>query len=340
MKKAKLEKEMIGAWCLALAHLYHGGVSWGDAFVLMAEDEQEVELSQLLSSMAIQADQGASLAQVLQETGRFPEYVCGLIQVGEQTGKIEECLLALSDFYSRRSRMEKQIKTALLYPMVLLGVLMAVVLLLLVWVLPIFEDVYQQLGSQLTGLAGGLLLFGAFLRKMLPVLGALVVIVGTVVFWGSRHPKYQKKFLKLWQNEQIQEARFVQALSLGLQSGMLPQEAVSLAMGLVDADSDFQKRCQECLDQLDGGELLPVALQKAGLLGKADGRLYEYARKAGKGEEMMTQIAERLLEESELAWENRLARIEPTLIVLMSILVGTILCSVLLPLIHMIAAIG
>lgn len=348
MRKAKLEKGIIGDWCLALVHLYRSGVPWGDAFALMAEDEPEEELRDLLVHMSERADEGILLAQVLQETDLFPEYVCGLIQVGERTGRMEECLQALSDFYRKRSQTEKRLKTAMMYPLVLLSVLLAVVILLLVWVLPIFGEVYQQLGSQLTGLAGGLLFFGSLLRKCMPVVCVLMALLLAGVLLGFYHEGFQNWLLGIWHKHrggkgidgQMSQAHFIQALSLGMQSGMMPQEAVELAKGLVDSSPAFRIRLEDCVARLDAGETLPIALEKTGLLGKADGRLYEYARKAGKGDEMMAQIAERLMEDSEQALEERFARIEPTLIVLMSVLVGAILCSVLLPLIHMMSAIG
>ena len=348
MKKAKLEKENIGSLCLVLAHFYRSGVPFGDAFVLMAEDEPEKEMEQMLTFMAEKADEGFLLADIFRETKVFPEYVCGLLEVGEQTGRMEECLQALADYYTTRSNMEKRLKTALLYPMVLLAVMLAVVVLLLVWVLPVFNEVYQQLGSELTGLAGGLLLLGDFLRKWIPLFLGVAILILAIAYLAYTQDGFQKKVLGIWRKlrkrgsleEQRSQARFIQALSLGMQSGMLPQEAVELAGKLVAKDAVFQEKCEKCLKGLDEGASLPTALMNAGLMGKSDGRLSEVARKAGKGEEVLTQIGERLLEESEQAWEERMARIEPTVIVLMSILIGAILCSVLLPLIHMIASIG
>lgn len=348
MKQVRLDKEKIGAWCESLAHLYHAGIGIGDALTLMAEDEPEGEDRTLFAEMAARADEGVGLAEVFRETGKFPAYVCGLIEVGEQTGRTEECLEALAGYYGNRAKMEQQVKTALLYPMVMLAVLLAVVILLLVWVLPVFNDVYMQLGSRLTGLAGGLLLMGTFLRRAMPVLCVVIGVAMVAVFVWLYSPSWQERVLNLWYRwrgdkgiyKQWNTARFTQALAMGMQSGMLPQEAVELAAGLTTEDPAFQSRCGGCLERMDEGESMSAALQQAGLLGKADCRLLESGMKAGRGEVVMGQIAQRRMEESERAWEEKTARIEPVLIVIMSVLVGSILLSVMLPLMNIMTTIG
>ena len=91
------------------------------------------------------------------DRGRFPAYVSTLTDVGERVGRIEQTLTSLSRYYENRERMDRRMQAALLYPAMLILVLLAVAVVLLVWVLPVFNDVYAQLGTGLTGFAGSLL---------------------------------------------------------------------------------------------------------------------------------------------------------------------------------------
>lgn len=348
MKQVRLTNEDVGAVCLALAHLYHAGIGAGDALALLAEDASATDFGALFTSMSRRADEGATLAQTFREAGCFPHYVCSLLEVGEQVGKTEDTLNALSRYYQGRARMDHRLKAALLYPSVLLVVLLAVVVILLVWVLPVFNDVYTQLGSSLTGVAGGLLLLGTVLRKAMPLICIFLGLAVVFVCAMALSPKARDTLLAKWHQSrgdkgiyrQINAARFAQALSMGLSSGMTAQEAAALATLLSEGSAEFQARCKSCLARMDSGETLVIALRESELLSNAECRLLEAGVRSGSSETVMEQIASRLLEESEAALEEKTAHIEPTLVVVMSLLVGVILLSVMLPLMHIMSTIG
>ena len=348
MKQLRLNHEQIGTLCRALGHLYHAGIGAGDALALLAEDESAAEEKKLLQSMSRQADEGAALAQIFRDAGCFPDYVCNLTEVGEQVGRSEDTLNALADYYEGRARMERRVKNALLYPSVLLVVLLAVVVILLVWVLPVFNDVYARLGSSLTGLAGGLLMLGSLLRKIMPLLCVLLALAVAFVIVMAASPAARDKLLYAWRKgrgdkgvtRQINTARFAQALAMGMTSGLTDHGAVELAAGLSGGSDAFQRRCAACLDKLDEGAGLSAALRESELLSKAQCRLLEAGIRGGSGEQVMERIALRTLEESEQELENITGRIEPTVVVVLSVLVGAILLSVMLPLMHIMTAIG
>lgn len=336
-----LTKEQIAVFCRSLGHLHHAGTGHADGLALLAEDETDPKLHDLLTQMAAWADEGAALPQVCRQAACFPADVCGLLEAGEQTGRTEETLMALADYYDGRARLQRQLRTALLQPLVLTAVLLAVVVILLVWVLPVFNDVYVQLGSRLTGLAGGLLLLGSVLRKALPYLAAVLVLVVVVVSVPALRRKFRRP---RWDDRGLQRklhtARFMQALSMGLRSGMTDAEAVSLAMEPVGEAPAFRQRCEACLAAVDGGLSLPVALRESELLTAAQCRLLETARLGGTGEAAMEQLARRLLDDSSQALEERTARVEPAVVAVLSVLVGVILLSVMVPLMQIMTTIG
>ena len=348
MREFKLTNEDVGALCLSLASLLHAGIGTGDSLALMAQDEETPAFRQMLSDMAKRADEGAALSAAFRMSGCIPGYVCGLLEVGEKVGKTEQTLEALSRHYAGRGRLEKQLRAALLYPSVLLLVMLAVVMSLLMWVLPVFDDVYAQLGGGLTGVAGGLLMLGTALRKMLPALvltlGLLLAILAAVSFQPDLRQRVTTACRRVWGRRgaagKIQTARAVQALSLALSSGMTDQEAVELAMLLAGEETPVHQRCRECALYLEQGESLAAALGKAGLLSRSQCRLLEAGVRSGQGERVMAQIADHQLEESEEALEELVSRIEPTLVVITSLLVGVILLTVMLPLMHLMSSIG
>lgn len=348
MKKHQLSNDEISGVCLELSLLLHAGVSFGDALALMAEEEPQSSSHDFLLRMAQQADDGASLANVFQASCRFPAYVCALVKVGERSGRTEESLAALARYYESRAQLDRRLRTALLYPAVLLLILLIVIVVLLVRVLPVFNDVYADLGGQLTGVAGALFLLGRFLDDIMPI---LLVLLGLMLFFlalFSRFSSFRSLLLGWWRthwgdhgiSRKINTARFAQSLSMGLSSGLPLEEALSLSSHLLEDVPAAKARFQDCLSKLEQGTPLAQAMGDSGLLPRTQSRLLDLALRSGSGDSAMGQIAQHLFEESETALDEKIGQVEPTLIVIASVLVGLILLSVMLPLMHIMTAIG
>ena len=342
-----MSNEEISALSLELSLLFHAGVGTGDALALLAE-ESDSEYKPLLVSLAERVDDGASLSAALRESGQFPAYVCGLVEVGEHTGRTEEALTALSRYYENRVRLGRRVRSALLYPAVMLALMLVVIAVLLVKVLPIFDDVYASLGGRLTGVAGGLLTLGRWLDGAMPVVWVLLALAAALVIAFAASESFRSKALASWRKshgdrgvtQKLNTARLAQALSMGMASGLPLEEAVALAGGLLEDVPSAQNRCEDCRTRLENGEALSAALKSSGMLPPAQSRLLELGQRSGTADAAMEKIAGNLTEESETALDDLVGRVEPSLVLVCSVLVGLILLSVMLPLMHIMAAIG
>lgn len=345
MKNRKVTNEEISSLCLRLGSLFHAGIGTGDAFALMAEDETAPHWKARLAAMARSADEGVPLSRVLRESGLFPNYVSALTEVGERAGRLEEALGSLAAFYENRARLYRRIREALLYPAVLLGVMLAVIVVLLVWVLPIFDDVYAQLGGGLTGIAGALLCFGEALGAALPWIVGVLALIGAAAAVIAAVPTLRARVLtELGKGEKgirgkLARARFAQVMAMAVGSGMELEEALELAASLSDSEK-MKRSSAECAEAIRSGATLSEAVGGAGLLPPAECRLLDAAAKSGTTDTMMEKIAGRLLEESENALEDLTGRVEPALVLVTTLMVGLILLSVMLPLMNIMAAIG
>ncbi len=344
MKKTITNTELSGL-TMELYLLLHAGVGVGDALALL---EQEETYKDLLAGMSQQADSGAPLSACLRESGRFPAYLCGLIEVGEGTGRTEEALSALSRYYEQRARLDRRVRSALLYPAVMLVLMLLVIGVLLVKVLPIFNDVYISLGSRLTGVAGGLLALGRWLDSAMPVLWALLAAVVALCAAFALADGFRDKLLGVWRRRQgdrgvsrrINNARLTQALSMGMASGLPLEKALELSASLLSDNPAAQARCRSCCEQLDQGVSLAQAMRASALLPASACRLLELGQRSGSADMAMEKIARDLADESDAAIEELVSRVEPALVLVCSVLVGLILLSVMLPLMHIMSAIG
>lgn len=348
MRRNKLSYDELSRFSQSLAVTLHAGVGTGDSLALMAEDEKDTFLGAALAEMGRKVDGGMTLSAAMGEAKLFPAYMTGLIGVGERTGKLEEALSALARYYEQRDRMDWRIRNALTYPAILLLLMLVVIVVLLTRVLPVFEGVYASLGGQLTGLAGGLLKLGQGLNTAMPVLLVLLALVVVFVLVFALSGRVCEALAVFWRrrwgdkgiSRRQADARFAQALSMGLSSGLPLDEAMELAAALLADTPSAAERCRDCMKRLEGGEELSCALEASGVLPAKYCRLLTMGLRGGNGDMAMEEISRRLSEEADRMLESRVARVEPALVLAATLLVGIILLTVMLPLVNIMSAVG
>lgn len=348
MASKELSNFEIADLCRELALLLHSGIGAADALYLMAEEEKDPQLHSLLAEMAGFMDEGCYLHQAFQNSNRFPLYISALLRVGDEVGKTEETLNALASYYEKREKMKRQIVSSLSYPAILLLLMLIVIVVLLSKVLPVFNEIYMSLGGQLHGVAGGLLIFGQFLNKAMPVLCALLLLLLLSVALLYMHAPLRSKLLHIWQRKfgdrgiarKMNNARFAQALSMAFSSGMILEDAVEMAAALLEDCPQAAQRCKNCREELLNGAELSAALGANGLMSSSACQLLTLAMRSGSGDSVMEEISLRMQDEANLALDSAVSKVEPALVLLTSALVGVILLSVMLPLMNIMTAIG
>lgn len=348
MKKLTFTNEDIAAFCSEMNYLLHAGVGNADALQMIADDESRPAYAEVYARMARNIEEGSSLPQAVQAEGSFPAYIGEMLSVGERTGRIEEALSAITADCESRAATDRQLKSALMYPAMLLLIMLAVIAVLIIYVLPIFNRVYSQLGSGLTGIAGGLMTFGAVLSKISPLL--IVLFIAVVLFLAafSALPTFRSSVLGFWRKKRgdkglagkISSAHFAQALSLCMSSGLQAEDAVESAAKLLSDSPASVEKSKKCVDLLFDGTQLSKALKESGLLPASHCTLLEAGVRGGSGDIAMAQIAKRMSEDSNNAVEDAVSRVEPAIVIVSSVLVGVILLAVMLPLVNIMSVLG
>lgn len=344
----KLEYNKITSFCEELAWMVHSGVNVGDSLTLLAEEEQDMTWKECLMNMAAQADGGSTLSEVVNNVESFPIYVQGIIGVGEATGRLEEALKALAKYYYEKEQMGRRIRSALLYPLILLLLILVVMVVLLTQVLPIFESVFSSLGSESEGIAGFLFDLGAWLNSILPFLCVLLGLVLLFVLLFSVNIVFREKVICLLKRyvgdkgimRKMNDAALAQAIAMGFSSGLPMEETMDLAAQVLSDVPSVQKRCFLCREELLKGTSVAESLKIAEVLPVSMCRLLSLGMQGGNGDSVMVEIANKLSEDADIAVGNTVAKIEPTLVLVTSVLVGAILLAVMLPLMNIMEMIG
>ena len=223
--------------------------------------------------------------------------------------------------------------------MIMIGMMLVVILVLLVKVMPIFNQVFVQLGTEMTGVSGALMHIGNAINRYSVVLVILLAAIAAALFFGSRTEtgkaalaKFAKHF-RFFSSMAQQQAgcRFADVMNLALRSGLTPERGLELA-AMLNQDPDFQIKLEACQKQVNEGEDLSHALFSSGILTGTYARLASIGQKTGSMDQVMKQVSDMYQEEIDTRISNTLAILEPSLIIGLSLIVGIILLSVMLPL--------
>jgi len=335
-------------FCSELAMLLDAGLTSSDSIQILQEDESSKESRAVMQTIYDSLMMGNQFSAALIETAVFPKYMIHMVEVGEKTGRLVQTLNALSEYYERQTRLSVTIKNSILYPAILLILMIVVVLILIVQVLPIFNDIFSRLGTQMDPFAVRLMQFGGWLGSaavgIALVIGALFVLILTMwlvpAIRNSISQAFSNKFGGKGIFGKIASSRFVFAMTLGMASGLDTAESINIAAAVSGGSKAVDDKHKKCVNLMDSGKTLSESLCGAGILSLQDGKMLSVGSISGKADLAMAEIARRSDVDVRDSIDRIVGRIEPTLVILSSVVVGVILLSVMLPLMGIMTSIG
>ena len=337
--KNKLNKQELFHFCEQLSIIVHSGISSTEALHLLYEDSVSPKSKELFNVLLSDLEESGSLSHALESSGQFPQSMISYIKVGEETGCLDEILQSLTGHYEQEIDISEQIKSAVTYPFLMLGMMAAVIVILLVKVLPVFSQVFRQMGLEMSGLSRGLLHAGTSISRYSTVLFVIAALILIAILFLCIHPKGREMLIKAASHmprmKQIpvtmDYARLTQGIALGLHSGLGPETSISLAMGLV-SHPVVTERIAKAGELLKDGAPFPQAMSESGLFGGMDARLISIGYQAGTADEVMQKLSLRYREASLSLVGRSVSVVEPAIVIVLSLLVGLVLLSVMMPL--------
>lgn len=339
MNITPLSNSETAAFCSQMTMILKSGISSTEGIAMMTEDSEKNDEKQLLTAIDRTLGETGSLHAALTDTHAFPDYMLAMVDIGERTGRLDEVMQALADYYEKEADLALTIKNAISYPCIMIFMMLAVILILITKVMPIFEQVFLQLGTRMSGPSRVLLNIGTFLNHHSIVLITVIVLLLAAVIL-LLFTKAGQHILTSWAarlggnknlSEKISAYRFANGMALTLSSGLTPEECLNLTAALVTKGT-YREKIEACKKAVAEGEDLYQSLLSCGVFSGVYTRMASIAARTGMMDEMMHKIAEHFEAEVDQKISGILAIIEPTLVIILSVIVGIILLSVMLPL--------
>lgn len=345
MNSKKLSSGEVAAFCEQMAYMVGAGISMQEGLMIVEGDLKNETGARIMQELLDAVEEGQTLGMALKKSERFPDYMVHMVDIGEASGRLEQVLQSLCAYYERQESIARSIKSAVTFPLIMIGMMIAVILVVIIEVLPVFQNVFQQLGGELSGFVQGLMQFGSAVSNyavvIIVVIAAIIAVI--LILRATKGGKqilssiYERMFRKT--ATAIASGRFASAMALMLSSGMDVDAALEMTQEL-NENPGTRKKIARMQELMAGGMGFSDAIVETEMFSGLYGKMITVGFKTGTLDSVMQRIAERYEEEADRRMGAIVSALEPTLVAILSLIVGLILISVMLPLMGVMSAIG
>lgn len=335
-KRPGMTPAEISLFCQQVELLLQAGIPLYDGMRSLAENYREGALSEAMAQMAHRVEESGSLYEGVKESALLPDYARAMIRLGERTGELEHVCHGLAAYYEREEQIRRAVRNAVTYPLVLVVMMACVIAVLLLRVLPIFRRVLGELGATAQGSlwmqVGMGLGYG-----VLAVLGVLLVgVLGLCLCYRLRRDRAERVIGRLFPplrrlRAMLTAARFAGVMEMMLRSGFPLEESLELLED-VFPDGESRQKVARCRTALGEGVPFPEAVESSGIFAPLYGQMIRLGFAAGRTDAVMARLSQVYEADMDEQIGHLVSLIEPTLVTVLSLIIGAILLSVMLPL--------
>ena len=345
--KNKLTARELSSFCGQMGMLLHSGISTAEGLHILCDESKTDADRQILTPLIRSVEENGSLSRALDESGIFPTSMTAYVRTGEETGCLDEIMESLSSHYEQDEEISGQIRSAVTYPLLMLGMMAVVILVLLIKVLPVFQQVFNQMGMEMNGFSSRLLNAGNIITRYSAFFLILAVILIGCILFLCLNKKGQQMLAKIVLHLPVLRdipvaldySRMTHGLALGQKSGLAPETSLALAEQLISHPLVLE-RLQKAADLLNTGYAFSDALKESGLFGGMEIRLIVVAFQSGTADDAFADLSSRYQDNASALITRVISVIEPTIVIILSVLVGLVLLSVMMPLLGVLADIA
>lgn len=336
----------VSLFCQQTAMILKAGIPLYDGMEVLYRNYKDTPYSGAFQKIYEGVRDGGSLYEGVKAADFFPKYMVHMIQVGETAGELDRVLEALADYYERESRMQAAIRSAVAYPLVLVALMTIVTAVLVIRVLPVFEEVFLSLGTGLVGTKAAVLSGSVVLGRVILAVAAVLMILVLLLFliWKAGGKQVLLRMAQMFPAvrrllDKQTAQRFADVIAMVMASGYNLEHALELIPDLLPDKRNIKKakKCQALMAQDND---FPAAVEAAGIFAPLHQRMIRVGVEAGQTDRVMERIAGIYGIEVDEGIHNLVSWIEPALVAVLTLLIGGILLSVMLPLVSIMMSIG
>jgi type IV pilus assembly protein PilC len=339
-KRAKITTGDIAVFSRQLATMLQAGIPLVQGFDIVASGHENPAMQKLLSAIKVDLESGTTLAEALaKHPVYFDDLFVNLVNSGEQSGALETLLDKIATYKEKTEAIKKKIKKALTYPAAVLVVAIIVTAVLLVFVIPQFDDLFKGFGADLPAFTQMVVNLSDFVRTQGWVIIIGLIAASSAFMYFKKRSRRFNEFLDraLLKTPIIGEivrkasiARFTRTLSTMFAAGVPLVEALESVAGAT-GNIVYEKATYEIRTEVATGQRLQRAMEATELFPNMVVQMVAVGEESGSLDEMCAKVAEFFEADVDDAVDNMSSLIEPMIMAILGVLVGGLVVAMYLP---------
>ena len=335
----KVSSKQLATTTRQLSTMITAGLPLTKALDVLMEQTKNPALKKALREIVQDIDGGLGLSKSLEKhTNVFPRLYISLVRAGEASGNMDIILSKLADNLETQAEFSSKIKGALIYPVIILIAMSGVMVIIMVFVIPQMNQVYQSLGAELPLSTKILIGISNLFTKQWYIL--IAIIAGTLFAYKRFALTLRGKYIiadvkakmpvfgKL--GGEVQLTSFIETLGLLISSGVPILDTLDIAKDTL-SNIRFQEAAAAVAQQVEKGTTLASAFEKQAVFPPILSQMVAIGEQTGKLDEVLTKVGNSFEEESSNTVKNLATALEPIIMIVLGVSVGFLIFSLILP---------
>ncbi|HSG97615.1 MAG TPA: type II secretion system F family protein [Woeseiaceae bacterium] len=323
-----------------LATMLAAGIPLVQSFEIVGNGHENAAMQKLILSVKGDVEGGSSLAEALaKQPLYFDDLFVSLVEAGEQAGALETLLDKIATYKEKTEAIKKKIKKALTYPAAVLVVAFIVTTILLIFVIPSFEDLFKGFGADLPTFTRMVIDLSAFVRSEGVIIATMIgAAIGAFLYFKKRSRAFRHFLDRLALKvpiigpimQKASIARYARTLSTMFSAGVPLVEAMESVAGAT-GNIVFEQAVLRMRDEVSTGQRLQQAMENTDLFPNMVIQMIAVGEESGSLDQMSAKVADFYEEEVDNAVDNLSALLEPMIMAILGVLVGGLVVAMYLP---------
>lgn len=330
-------------FCRQFTSLLRAGVTIIDALGMLSEQTENKGFSKAIKDVQRNIQKGETLGDSMRQLPEyFPPMLVSLVDAGEASGSLDVSFERMAIQFEKDAKLAGLVKKAMIYPIVVCCVAVAVVILMLAYVVPTFMEMFADLDIEMPALTVAVMAASEFVQNnlLLIILIIVALVVGIKYFKDTPRGKAMLGYIGIkipaLANFTVKSAasRLARTLSTLLYAGLPMVEAVEITAHTM-TNVFFKEALLEAKEEILKGVPLSEPLKASGLFPPMVIHMTAIGEETGDMESMLEKMADYYDEEVELATQSLMAALEPMIIVVLAVIVGVLVGAVVMPMLSL-----
>ena len=344
----KVSLKELTSFCRQFAIMLNTHIPILDCLDILKNQQYSAYFRGILEVIYEDVKSGIVMSEALNKHKKvFPDFFRSMVYVGEQSGKLEAVFVALADYYETDSNIKKKMKSAMSYPIMLMGMAVGIVIIMLAFVIPTFRDTLSKLEVEITGITAVIYGMSDFLLANWLYMLAGVVVIGLIIFavLQTEKGKYAFDFLKVkipfLKTVQINmvTARFARGFALLISSGMDLTEAMD-SIEVVIGNRYVKRRFHAAAESVRQGMSLTNAFESHKLFPPMMNQMITVGEKTNSLDDVLLRSCSFFDSQVETSLNSLTSKIQPIMLIIIGAVIGTMFIGVYSPMLSIMNGLG